>query len=105
MANFKQSSRYASGSATKNRAGKDFLILRRPLNLAADDGDTFITVEQQHLGRPDLISSLAYGDPDYWWVIFEFNGIRDPLFDLRIGQILNVPQIERVLSAITELET
>jgi len=105
MANFKQSSRYANSQVTKNRSGKDFLILRQPLNLLPDQGDTFITVLQEHLERPDIISSLAYNDPDYWWVIFEFNGIRDPLFDLKIGQNLRIPEIERVLAALTELET
>lgn len=104
MARFKRLSRYTGGIVTKNRAEEDFLILRRPLNLSQDDGDIFIEVTQDLEKRPDLVSYKAYGIPDLWWVIYEFNGIRDPLFELTIGQVLRIPDIERVQAAIEELE-
>jgi hypothetical protein len=104
MANFSEQSRYKSGIVTKNRSGKSFLVLRRPLNLERSDGDTFITVTQEFQNRPDLISSTAYGIPDLWWAIYEYNGIRDPFFDLKVGTTILIPQLERVLQAITEIE-
>ncbi len=105
MANFKGLSRYSGGLITKNRSDKDFLILRRPLNLIEEDGDVFVTVTQELEKRPDLVAEKAYGNPDLWWVIYEFNGIRDPLFNLKQGTILRIPALERVLLAIEELET
>lgn len=105
MANFKGLSRYSGGLITKNRSDKDFLILRRPLNLNEEDGDVYVTVTQELEKRPDLVAEKAYGNPDLWWVIYEFNGIRDPLFNLKQGMILRIPALERVLLAIEELET
>ncbi len=105
MANFKNQTRYTNGQVTKNRSGKDFLILRRPLNLAEDDGDVFVLVTQELEKRPDLVASKAYDNPDLWWVIYEFNGIRDPFFDLRQGMLLRIPALDRVLEAIEQLGT
>lgn len=104
MANFKKNTRYTGGLISKNRSNQDFLILRKPLQLLESDGDIFITVTQEYEKRPDLVSSQVYGDPDLWWVIYEFNGIRDPFFDLKAGQLLRIPQLERVLLAIAALE-
>ena len=103
MANFGQNTRYTNGTITKNRSNEDFLILRRPLNLEPGDSDQFVSVPQHLTRRPDLISNLAYGNPDLWWVIYEFNGIHDPLFGLPTGTILRIPAIDRVLEAIQEL--
>lgn len=104
MANFKQSSRYRRAIITTNRSGNNFIILRQPIELEPDQGDTFFTVTQEVLSRPDLIAQTYYGNSDYWWVIYEFNGIRDPLFELKLGQILRIPAIDRVLAAISKLE-
>lgn len=104
MANFKRTSRYANGMAITNREGQKFLILRKTLNLEENAGDVFITVTQDLEKRPDLVSFKAYGNFELWWVIYEFNGIRDPFFDLRMGMILRIPALERVLTAINELE-
>jgi hypothetical protein len=104
MANFKKTSRYKRAVVTSNRSGQNFIILRNPISLEPDQGDTFFTVTQEVQKRPDLISQTFYGNPDYWWVIYEFNQIRDPLFELKIGQILRIPALERVLAAIEQLE-
>jgi len=104
MANFRRLSRYTGGILEKNRSGQDFLTLRLPLNLQPSDGDVFVEITQDLLNRPDLISYKAYGTPDLHWAIYEFNGIRDPLFELQIGQILRIPEINRVLLAIQNLE-
>ena len=104
MANFKKTSRYSKATVATNRLNKNFILLRRPLELSEDQGDTFFTVTQEVLKRPDLISQNFYGDANYWWVIYEFNGIKDPLFELKMGQILRIPDISRVLEAISKLE-
>ena len=104
MANFKRFSRYSTGVITSNRSGKNFLTLRRPLNLEQKSGDIFVTVTKEMENRPDLVSQAAYGSPDYWWAIYEYNGVRDPLFGLQMGQILRIPELDRVLVAIQDLE-
>lgn len=104
MANFKDLTRYTGALVAKDRSGEDFLILRRQLGLEPEEGDTFITITQDIEKRPDLMSSRVYGTPDLWWVIYEFNGIRDPFFELKQGTSLRIPALERVLDAISELE-
>ena len=103
MANFKTNTRYTNGIIAKNRSDQDFLVLRKSLSLEADSTDTVIIVIQEHEKRPDLVANLAYGNTDLWWVIYEFNNIRDPFFELKAGQILRIPSLERVLEAIDNL--
>lgn len=103
MANFKNLTRYTNGIITKNRNNQSFLILRRQLNLKESDGDTFVIVTQELEKRPDLVAQKAYNNPDLWWAIYEFNGIRDPFFNLPAGTLLRIPAIERVLAAIDAL--
>lgn len=103
MANFSENTRYTNGTITKNRSGKSFLVLRKSLNLEPGDSDDFVIVPQHLTKRPDLISNLAYGTPDLWWVIYEFNGIKDPLFELQTGTVLRIPSIDRVLEAIEQI--
>jgi hypothetical protein len=103
MANFKTNTRYTNGRVAKNRTGKDFLVLRKNLFLQEASTDTLVVVTQEYLNRPDLLSSKVYGTPDLWWAIYEFNNIRDPLFDLRMGQILRIPNIDRLLQAIADI--
>lgn len=103
MANFKSTSRYGRGIAAKTRDNKNFLVLRRPIEIKEDASDVFITVTQEFEKRPDLLSQNVYGTTEYWWVIYEFNNIKDPLFGLKSGQVLRIPAIERVLAAIEQL--
>lgn len=103
MANFKPLTRYTNGEISTNRSGEDFLVLRKPLNLEPADDDIFVKVTSKFIGRPDLVGFTAYGDRRLWWVIYEFNNIRDPFFDVRLGQILRIPSKTRVLDAINNL--
>jgi hypothetical protein len=103
MANFKQYTRYTNGNTFTNREGVPFLVLRKSLNLQPSSTDTLVTITQDIANRPDLISYKAYGIPDLWWVIYEFNQIYDPLFGLKTGQILRIPDKTSVLTAIQNL--
>lgn len=100
MATFKKNTRYTNGQLSTNRAGQSFIVLRKPLNLEQGEEDTFVTINQELLQRPDLLSYRAYNIPDLWWVIFEYNKVSDPLFGLRLGQTLRIPSLTRVLKAI-----
>ena len=93
MANFKNTSRYNNAIVTSNRSNKNFIILRKSIKLEPSQGDTFFMVTQEVLKRPDLIAQTFYGNTEYWWCIYEFNNIRDPLFELKLGQILRIPAL------------
>jgi hypothetical protein len=105
MANFKKYTRYTNGHTAKNRSNQSFLVLRSALNLPPDSGDVTVSVTQELVSRPDLIAFKAYGNIDLWWVIYEYNNIKDPLFELKIGQIIKIPDIKRVRVAINQLGT
>jgi len=103
MANFKKLTRYTGGIVSKDRSRKDFLILRNTLELEQSDGDIFVIIDKEVEKRPDLIAERAYGIPDLWWVIYEFNEIKDPMFELKAGQIIRIPELQRVLDSIEAL--
>lgn len=103
MANFKKYTRYTGGKVAVNRSNQKFLVLRDSLNLEKDSTDTIVVVTQELEKRPDLVSYKAYGIVDLWWVIYEFNQINDPFFELKQGQLLRIPSLERVITAIEKL--
>jgi len=103
MARFKTFSRYTNGKQTKNRNSEDFLVLRNSLDLEEGEDDIFVEVNEELVGRPDLIAFKAYENSDLWWVIYEFNNIRDPFFDLGLGDIIRLPSKERLINAINKL--
>lgn len=103
MANFKNLSRYTNAVVANNSKGQLYLPLRNPLGLPSAPDDIYITVTKELVNRPDLVSSNAYGIPDLWWVIYEYNNISDPFFSLSIGQTLKIPELNRVLNALNSL--
>lgn len=49
--------------------------------------------------RHDTLDSLAlyyYNNPTYFWIIADFNRIRDPYQDLEIGRILKIPTFSNI---------
>jgi hypothetical protein len=50
-----------------------------------------LRVDEHMIGRPDSISNMRYGTSAYWWVICLVNGIRDPLNDISVGDLLKIP--------------
>lgn len=54
------------------------------------DFTTFEIREEKYIGRPDIISIDAYGDPMFADVICKLNGISNP-FELNVGMTLIIP--------------
>lgn len=52
--------------------------------------DRFIFLDKRFEYRPDIVSNLAYGIPDFWWRILEANKI-DDIFDFKAGLTVRVP--------------
>ena len=49
--------------------------------------------------RGDTLDSLAlyyYNNPTYYWVIADFNKIRDPYLDLEEGRTLRIPTFSNI---------
>jgi hypothetical protein len=105
MANFRENTRYTSGRIARNRSDEQFLVLREPFALEEGEDDVFISITEDMVKRPDLIASKAYNNPDLWWIIYEFNGIRDPIFELQVGDVLRIPSLERINDALLNLES
>jgi len=103
MANFRPGSRYTNGTFTNTEDNKSFLLLRNRLEVPESGQDIFLTVEGRHLKRPDLIASDTYKRVELFWVIMDINNIRQPLFDLRVGQQIRIPPLNNVLEAIEKL--
>jgi hypothetical protein len=102
MANFRTGSRYTNGTFTLDKNNKEFLILRNNISVPTSENDTFFTVEGQYVKRIDLISQEMYGRPDLGWAILDVNNLREPLFDLQVGQVLRIPPLNKILEAIDQ---
>lgn len=105
MAQFRPYNRYTNGIITTDRNNKEFLVLRKPLNLAPSNTDTTIVLTQMFVNRPDLIAEKAYKNPTLWWAICEYNGIYDPFSQLKAGLVIKIPEQNRLITAILALGT
>jgi len=52
--------------------------------------DLFTVIPAGMEYRPDKMSELAYGTPDFWWKIMEANRIAD-IFNFKAGVNLRIP--------------
>ena len=55
---------------------------------------TTTTVRRGEQNCPELLSQRVYNNPNYWWVICQFNGILDPSL-MPIGLEVKCPIITR----------
>lgn len=92
-----EGSRYARVGVTRTADGKDYVPPRdraavRPEDVtfvAADPGDTWISLATRHLGNPEL-----------WWAIAEINGVVNPLEPLEPGAVIAVPTVRALHEVI-----
>lgn len=71
-------------------ANKITLTTYRRASSKQSDQDRYMVVTARTQYRPDLASQEAYGTPDFWWKIMEFNGIKD-VMDFTIGINITLP--------------
>jgi len=57
---------------------------------ASSSEDKFILLTKGMEYRPDYVSHIAYGTPEFWWPIMEANGIFD-VFEFKAGRTIRVP--------------
>lgn len=54
---------------------------------------SYYRIEGKDIMRPDLISYRIFGTIDYWWLIMMINGIENPLKDMVVGDLLEIPNV------------
>lgn len=87
-------SRYVAGGTTEV-ANSRLEWWERTL-FDASNTDIAYTVENFYEGRLDLIASVFYNEPRYWWVIAQFNNILDPFKETIAGRVLIIPSKDRL---------
>ena len=51
----------------------------------------YYRIDIHDINRPDLISYKNYGTIQYWWIICLINGIFNPFEDIKVGDIIKIP--------------
>jgi len=92
---YKQESTYHYTHVTSRYMG---YYVHRPVRPSS--GDTTMMITERYVNRPDLLSFDVYGMEDVWWVIPVRNGLQDPVFDLKLGMTVVVPDPFEVRSLI-----
>ena len=91
---FNKYSRYVAGGTTETANGK--IEWWDKNQMPSDNTDVSYAVEDFYVGRLDLIASVFYNEPRYWWVIAQYNNILDPFSEITGGRILAIPSKDRL---------
>lgn len=87
-------SRYVGGGVTETANG--FIEWWERSNFQQDPSDIVYTVENFYEGRLDLISSVFYNEPRWWWLIAQYNNILNPAAEIVAGRVLFIPSKARL---------
>lgn len=70
--------------------------------IPATQEDVTMTVNKTYQYRPDLLAFDLYGDAALWWVFAARNPnlIKDPVFDMKIGQVIFLPRKDIIQSTL-----
>ena len=60
------------------------------------EGTNYVSHKVKQGDTLDTLALYYYNNPTYFWVIADFNRIRDPYEDLEIGRILKVPTFSNI---------
>ena len=61
--------------------------------IVESDEDIIYTITDKTKNRLDVIASMYYRNPQYWWIIAIANDIIDPLTELKIGTTIRIPPL------------
>ena len=50
-------------------------------------------IPKLHSNRPDLISDLFYGNVNSWWLLMEYNNVKDPFEGFNHGDNIKIPKL------------
>ena len=60
------------------------------------DNTTFVAHKVKRNDTLDTLALYYYNNPTYYWVIADFNKIRDPFADLEEGTVLRIPTFSNI---------
>ena len=89
-------SRYANTNLY-NRNGVNIFERRELKTFNTDNSTKHIVIQS------DTLSTLAYfyyGDSQLWWVLLEANPQFTTVFDIKVGDILQIPSKEEVIKNV-----
>jgi hypothetical protein len=92
-------SRYVGGGTTES--ANDLIEWWERAVLPASDTDAIYVVENFYEGRLDLIASVFYDEPRWWWILAQYNSILDPFAEVTVGRILLIPAKDRITLMIS----
>lgn len=91
-------SRFVHGGTTET--GNNRLEIHTRSVFPTDETDIVYAIERQFSGRPDMIASMFYNEPRYWWVIAQHNNILDPFSEMVTGRMIYVPTKDRLATML-----
>lgn len=62
------------------------------INMNLPYTETYVRKSEEN--RPALVAQRVYNNPNYWWVICQYNGILDPKI-LPNGTLLRIPNLTK----------
>lgn len=92
-------SRYVHGGKTET--ANNFIEHWERNNFKRDKTDRAYTIENIYEGNPQVISTVFYGEPRYWWFICQFNNILDPISEITAGRVIYIPTKDRMMLMMT----
>lgn len=84
MITYTQASRYYSITEDPDIIQTDLIVM----NTSYEE----TTVQENERNSPELVAQRVYNQPNYWWVICQYNGIMDPRI-LPAGMKIKYPLI------------
>jgi len=96
---FNKYSRYVHGGTTEVNGQR--LEWFERATFTVDPSDIAYVVEDRYAGRLDLLASVFYNEPRYWWVIAMVNNVLDPATEVVPGRVLYVPTRERLVTLLS----
>jgi len=80
----------------------DFLDLASFPVIPKNPDDVLFAINKTYQYRPDLLAYDLYEDTGLWWVfaLRNPNTIRDPIFDMKIGNRIFLPKKATITGAI-----
>jgi hypothetical protein len=72
------------------------------VDIPSNVSDIQFSITSLYMHRPDLLAYDIYGDSQLWWVFAVRNKdvIRDPVYDFVPGQVIYIPQLEAIRTAM-----
>lgn len=81
---------------------KGYLEILNFIDIPSEVDDIKFEITSLYMHRPDLLAYDIYGDSQLWWVFAVRNKdvLRDPVYDFVPGQIIFLPKLETIKTAI-----